>query len=62
MTFGVPTAHQGRPLNCANASILDMAVAKSWNEETAGKQLRKACADVGHDPLYVISDNASILK
>lgn len=62
LTLGVSAEHKGRPLNSNDVSILDIAVAKSWNAEAVGAQLKIASEKVGHDPLYVISDNASIMK
>lgn len=62
LTLGVPAKHKGRPLNCGDVCVLDIAVADSWNGEGVAAQLRKASEKVGHSPLYVISDNASIMK
>lgn len=62
LTLGVPAEHQGRPLNSNDVNVLDIAVAESWNGERIGKQLKTASKKVGHDPLYVISDNASIMN
>ena len=62
LTLGVPAEHKGRPLNCNDVNILDIAVADSWNGEAVGTQLKTASEKVGHNPLYVISDNASIMK
>ena len=61
LTLGVPAEHKGRPLNCNDVNILDIAVADSWNGEAVGTQLKTASEKVGHNPLYVISD-ASIMK
>lgn len=62
LTIGVPAKHQGRPLDCPDVSMLDIAIADSWNGEKIGEHLVKAAEKVGHDPLYVISDNASIMN
>jgi hypothetical protein len=62
LTLGVPAGHSGRPLKCTDVSILDIAIAESWNGEGVGIQLGKASKKVGHNPLYVISDNASIMN
>ncbi len=62
LTIGVPAEHQGRPLNCADVNMLDIAVADSWNGKEIGERLHKAGKKAGHDPLYVISDNASIMN
>lgn len=62
LTLGVPAEHQGRPLDCSDVNILDIAVAESWNGEGVATQLGKASKKVGHNPLYVISDNASIMN
>jgi hypothetical protein len=62
LTLGVPAEHQGRPLNCSDVCVLDIAIADSWNGEGVATQLRKVSEKVGHNPRYVISDNASIMK
>ncbi len=62
LTLGIPAKHQGRPLNCTDANILGIAVAESWNGKGVDSELRKASAKVGHNPNYVVSDNASIMK
>lgn len=62
LTLGVPAKHKGRPLNANDVNILDIAIESSWNGEAVGKRLKAASEKVGHDPLYVISDNASIMK
>lgn len=62
LTLGVPAEHTGRPLNFNDVEILDMAVADSWNGEGVGRQLETAAGKVGHNPEYVISDNASIMN
>jgi hypothetical protein len=61
LTLGVP-AEQGRPLNCGDVSILDMAVAGSWNGESIGRRLITSPEAAGHAPQYVISDNASTIS
>jgi hypothetical protein len=50
LTLGVPAAHQGRPLNCGDVSISDMAVAGSWNGESIGRRLIKPSEAAGHAP------------
>lgn len=60
--LGISAEHQGDPLNHGNICLLNMAVAESWNGEGVGTQLLAAAQKVGHDPLYVISDNASIMN
>ena len=62
LTLGVPAEHQGRPLSFTDVNILGIAVAESWNGEGVEKELKKASTKVGHDPHYVISDNASVMK
>lgn len=62
LTLGVPAEHQGHPLIYTDVKILGIAVAESWNGEGVANELRKASVKVGHDPNYVISDNASIMK
>jgi len=62
LTLGVPAEHQGRPLNCGDINILDIAISESWNGEGVAKQLQTASRKAGHSPLYVISDNASIMN
>lgn len=62
LTLGVPAEHQGRPLESKDVSVLDIAVAKSWTGENIGLQLQKSVEKVGHDPIYVITDNASVMN
>lgn len=62
LTLGVPAQHQGRPLNYSDINVLNIAVAESWNGENIGIQLKEAAKKVGHDPLYIISDNAGAMK
>ncbi|MDD2475942.1 MAG: hypothetical protein PHI32_08540 [Dysgonamonadaceae bacterium] len=62
ITLGVLAKHQGRPLEFADVTVLDIAVAESWNGVNIGAQLQKASEKVGHDPLYVISDGASVMN
>ncbi len=62
LTIGIPAEHQERPLDCSDVRILDLAISNSWNGEKIGEQLVKARDKVGHNLLYVISDNASIMK
>lgn len=62
LTLGVPAAHQGRPLNYSDINVLNIAVASSWNGEKIGAQIKAASEKVGHDPLYIISDNASVMS
>lgn len=61
LTLGIPAKHQDRPLNHNDVTVLDIAVKESWNGECVEKQLTTAAEKVGHNPLYVISDNASIM-
>jgi hypothetical protein len=61
LTLGIPAEHQGRPLNYTDVTFLDIAVAESWNGEKIGLQIKAAAEKVGHDPLYIISDNASVM-
>lgn len=62
VTLGVAAEHPQRPLSCKDVQVLDMAVAESWNGQDIGAQLKTAADKVGHNPLYVISDNASVIS
>lgn len=62
LTIGIPAEHQERPLSATDTNILGIAVAKSWNGEGVENELKKAATKVGHDPNYVVSDNASIME
>ena len=62
VTLGVPAAHQGHPLCHSDVSILDISVSSSWTGEGVKNQLEKVTKKVGHQPKYVISDNASIMN
>ena len=62
VTLGVPAAHQGHPLCHGDVSVLDMSVSCSWTGEKVKEQLEQVTEKVGHQPEYVISDNASIMN
>lgn len=62
LTLGVPADHMGRPLKHEDVSVLDMCVDKSFNGERVRERLDASAQTVGHDPKYVISDNASIMN
>ena len=62
VTLAVPAAHQGRPLCHNDVNVLDMSVSSSWTGEGVKTQLETAAKKVGHQPEYVISDNASIMN
>ena len=61
LTLGVPAQHQGQPLTFNDINVLNIAVAQSWDGEKIGTQIKAASAKVGHDPLYIISDNAYVM-
>jgi hypothetical protein len=60
-TLGVPAEHQGHPLSLSEICVPDMAVSESWNGKGISNQLQAASERVGHAPVYLISDNASIM-
>ena len=62
LNLGVPAKHQGRPLNFNDIKFLSMGLADSWNGEKISAQIKVASEKVGHDPLYIISDNASVMN
>src|SRR5690554_8124888 len=62
VTLGTPAEHPQRPLTHHDVEVLDISVAESWNGEAVGTQLKTAAGKVGSDPLYVISDNASVIS
>lgn len=62
LTLGVPAEHQGRPLSYNDINVLNIAVAESWNGDKIRAQIKAATEKVGHDPLYIISDNASVMN
>jgi hypothetical protein len=61
LTLGIPARHQGRPLAYNDVSFLDIAIAESWSGDRIGKRLKAATEKVGHEPEYIISDNASVM-
>jgi hypothetical protein len=61
LTVAVPAKHQGRPLCFSDIRIVNVAVKESWNSENIANQLQIASNKVGHAPVYVISDNASVM-
>lgn len=62
VTLAVSAKHLGRPLSCEDVSVVDIAVAESWNGENVGVQLQKASEKVGYNPDYVTTDNGSIMN
>jgi hypothetical protein len=62
LTLGIPPKHPGHPLRQADVNVLGMAVSESWTGEKVKDQLEKVAHKVGHQPKYVISDNASIMN
>lgn len=62
LTLGVPAEHQEHSLQCEDVEVLDIAVAESWNGEGVKDRLEAVSKKVGHAPMYVISDNASIMN
>ena len=62
LILGSKSEHQGKPLSHNDVSVLGMAVRQSWDGESVSAELDKVSTRVDHPPLYVISDNASIMK
>ena len=62
VTLGIPSAHQGRALDHGDASVLDISVSNSWTGEGVKARLQEAARKVGHQPRYVVSDNASVMN
>ena len=62
LNIGVPALHQGRPLSFNDINFLGLSVTESWNGEKIGQQIKIAAEKVGHDPLFVITDNASVMS
>ena len=62
VTLAVPAKHLGHPLCHDEVSVLDMSVSTGWTGESVKAQLEKSAKKVGHQPEYVISDNASIMN
>lgn len=54
-------AHDGKPLTHHSVILGGMFVAKSFDSESVKEALQETAEKVGHDPEYVISDNASIM-
>ena len=62
LTLGVPAEHQGHALSHEDTVVLGIETAKSFNAERITIALKNASKRAGHDPEYVISDNASVMK
>jgi len=62
LTLGVKAKHQGKPLSHSDVEVLGMSVRPSWNSQAVCSELEDASKRVNHPPLYVISDNASIMN
>jgi hypothetical protein len=63
LTLGVQAQKEGEsPLNMNNIEVLDISVAKSWNGERICEKLKEIATDMGQSPVYVVSDNASIMN
>lgn len=61
LTLGIPASHQGRPLNSSDVRVLDLSVEKNWNGEKVCNRLLRVSEKVGHNPSYIISDNANVM-
>jgi len=62
LTLGVNAKHQGRPLSHGDVEVLGMNVRSSWNSQRICSELENASMRANHSPLYVISDNASVMN
>ena len=62
LTLGVKAGHRGNPLSHSDVEVLGMSVRPSWNSQAVCSELEDASKRVNHPPLYVISDNASIMS
>ena len=62
LTLGVKAGHRGKPISHSDVEVLGMSVRSSWNSQAVCSELKEASKQVNHPPLYVISDNASIMN
>jgi len=61
LTLAVSADNEGHVITEKDIVIVDISIAKSWNGNTIKDVLKKVSEKVGHDPEYVISDNAVII-
>jgi hypothetical protein len=62
LTLGVKAKHQGKPLSHADVEVLGMSTRSSWNSQAVCSELEDVSKRINHRPMYVISDNASIMN
>lgn len=60
LTLGIPSAHQGRPLEHSDVAVLDMRVADSNKKEDVRDAVDTVVSKVGHAPDYGVSDGVII--
>lgn len=58
LTLAVSADNEGHVITEKDIVIVDISIAKSWNGNTIKDVLKKVSEKIGHDPEYVISDNA----
>lgn len=61
LTLAVPADNSGHAIAESDTVIVDISVAKSWNGDTIKEVLERVAKKIGHDPVYVISDNGSTM-
>jgi len=62
LTLGVEAEKKSnKALQHHEIKVLDISVAEKWNSETIKVKLSETEKEIGHQPLYVISDNDSKL-
>lgn len=61
LTLAVPADNKGHAIGESDTVIVDLSVAKSWNGDRVKEVLEKVAKKIGHDPVYVISDNGSTM-
>lgn len=59
--LAVPTSCTGKPLSHSNVDIVGLAVQPSWKNEEVKNAIEKVSKAIGHNPEYIISDNAGNL-
>jgi hypothetical protein len=62
LTLGIKAEHRGKPLSHGDVEVLGMNVRSSWNGDAIRSVLEDISRRLNLPPLYVISDNASIMN
>ena len=62
LTLAIPANNAGSAITEKDVTIVDISIAKGWNAAAIKNVLEKVVDKIGHEPEYVISDNASSIR